>query len=103
MLKRRELGRVGVMLVFGFVLGGRAAGQPKKIAHAQRPINTAYHLQIEFAAGSTHIEPKYEQDIGNVAHILDVYPYATCEIKGYTDNVGADTVNLRISEARARS
>jgi len=99
-MKRRNLFRPLVLLgLMGVFYGGLATAKTK----SSEPValNNAYRLQIEFKPGSAKVDPKYDSDIGNVAHVLDIYPYASCDIKGYTDNIGSAEVNKRISAARA--
>ncbi len=94
---KNKLAVWAVAVLIGLPLGGWAKSGSGKT------INTSYRIGIEFPPGSAAVDAKYYNDISNVTHILDMYPYAKCEIKGYTDNVGSEAVNLRISAARAES
>ena len=66
-------------------------------------INTAYRLEIEFDPGRSEVKTAYDRDIHQVADDMKDYPYAKCEIRGYTDNIGSDAVNLEVSQRRADS
>jgi OOP family OmpA-OmpF porin len=103
MSKRLMAGPLTLTFILGLAGIGLGGTKPSKTAATAKAINTSYHLQIEFPSGSAKLDPKYAADIGNVAHILEVYPYANCEIRGYTDNLGSANANLRISQARAES
>src|SRR5262245_56433411 len=78
---------------------------PISVHGAEKPkaINTAYKMNIEFDQGKSDIKPDYDKDIRNVTDYLKNYPYTKCEIRGYTDNVGKDAVNLKLSQDRAES
>ena len=92
------------MAASGLLAGWVGASKDlKKGDHRAKPINTAYRLQIEFGPGRTEVKPQYAADIKRVADDLQTYPYARCEIRGYTDNVGADQTNEKLSQARAES
>ena len=59
--------------------------------------------QIGFDAGSAALTPPSSEQLRNVAAILNAYPKASATIEGYTDNVGDETENLTLSQARADS
>ena len=96
---QRIVAGVGGITVMSLALGGRALGE--KAPHGI--INTAYRLEIEFESGRSEVKRAYDKDIRQVADDLKDYPYAKCEIRGYTDNVGSDAVNLEVSQRRADS
>jgi len=90
---------VGSVAVMGLGLAGPAMGL--KVPHGI--INTAYRLEIEFDPGRSEVKRAYDKDIRQVADDMKDYPYAKCEVRGYTDNIGSDAVNLEVSQRRADS
>jgi outer membrane protein OmpA-like peptidoglycan-associated protein len=88
-------------LLFGLLAAAMA--DQKAGSHRSKVINTTYRLEIEFATGRADIKPKFDADIRRVAREMQEYPYVHCEIRGYTDNVGSDLVNLKLSQQRAES
>jgi len=74
-----------------------------KIKPSPRSINSAFRLEIEFDPGRADIKKGYDADIRRVVAYLNDYPYTKCEIRGYTDNVGSDTGNRKLSQQRADS
>src|SRR5262245_12532555 len=76
---------------------------PEVIAKPGKVINSRYRLHIEFGPGRTDVKGANDADIQQVTNNLKEYPYTKCEIRGYTDNVGSDDVNLKLSQERAES
>jgi OOP family OmpA-OmpF porin len=72
-------------------------------AERPKPINTAFRMEIVFPPGKSVVDPAYDADIQRVADDMKNYPYVTVEIQGYTDDVGSDAVNLKLSQSRAES
>lgn len=56
---------------------------------------------ITFNTGSSTLSPESETILKRVLVTLNVYPKMKVEIRGYTDNVGKSSSNLRLSQRRA--
>src|SRR5438309_707292 len=89
---QRDVISVGSISVLCLALGGPVIGE--KTPHGI--INTACRLEIEFDPGRSEVKTAYDRDIHQVADDMKDYPYAKCEIRGYTDNIGSDAVNLEV-------
>jgi outer membrane protein OmpA-like peptidoglycan-associated protein len=59
--------------------------------------------RLEFETDSAVLKPASREQIGNVAQILTAYPNVHVKIGGYTDNVGDDAYNLKLSADRANN
>ena len=57
--------------------------------------------RLEFNTDSATLKPSSEEQLRNIAEILKAYPQVRVQIGGYTDNVGDDAHNLRLSQNRA--
>ena len=60
-------------------------------------------LLVEFDTGKAIVKPKYNSEIKKVADVMKEYPDTTVVIEGYTDNVGKEAANVRLSQRRADS
>jgi outer membrane protein OmpA-like peptidoglycan-associated protein len=58
---------------------------------------------VLFGTGQYSLMPGTREKLAKVAGILAAYPSLNIEVGGYTDNVGADSMNQRLSENRANS
>lgn len=58
---------------------------------------------VTFATGSSELTPESEQMLLRVLNTLNAYPDMKVEIRGYTDNVGRASSNLRLSQRRANA
>lgn len=56
---------------------------------------------ITFATGKAEITPESENTLRKALKTLETYPDISVEIAGYTDNVGSESSNQRLSERRA--
>lgn len=59
--------------------------------------------QVKFATGSAQILPESFPDLDTAAALLNDSGGASVEIQGYTDIVGEETANQRLSEDRANA
>ena len=59
--------------------------------------------RIRFETGSAMLTGASREQLRNIAAILGAYPQAHVTIAGYTDNVGAEPVNMDLSRTRADS
>lgn len=70
------------------------------------PIEVGQSVDIEhiyFETGKSELKPTSFKSLNALVSFLNEYPNVTVEISGHTDNVGSASVNLTISEQRARS
>jgi outer membrane protein OmpA-like peptidoglycan-associated protein len=58
---------------------------------------------VLFDTGKYSLKPGAREKLAKVAGILLAYPGLNIEVDGYTDNVGGDEMNQRLSENRASS
>ncbi|MCB0742649.1 MAG: OmpA family protein, partial [Ignavibacteriae bacterium] len=58
---------------------------------------------VTFASGSAELTPESEKMLQRVLNTLNAYPNMNVEIRGYTDNVGRASSNLKLSQRRADS
>ena len=58
---------------------------------------------VLFDTGKYSLKPGAREKLAKVAGILLAYPALSIEVGGYTDNVGSDDMNQRLSENRAGS
>lgn len=80
---------------------GTPAGQQVTTYGCAKTEKLEFTLDVQFAPGKTIIDPKYTADLEKFAEFLTKYPETKAEIKGYTDNTGAEKVNYRLSQKRA--
>jgi OOP family OmpA-OmpF porin len=60
-------------------------------------------LDIEFDIDKSDIRPQYHDEVAKVGDFMKKYPTTTAVIEGYSDNVGDDDYNMRLSQRRAES
>jgi outer membrane protein OmpA-like peptidoglycan-associated protein len=58
---------------------------------------------VLFDTGQYSLKPGAREKLSKVSGILLAYPGLTIQVGGYTDNVGGDDMNQKLSENRARS
>jgi outer membrane protein OmpA-like peptidoglycan-associated protein len=56
---------------------------------------------VLFDTGHYTLKPGAREKLAKVAGILIAYPGLSIEVDGYTDNVGGDDMNMKLSENRA--
>jgi outer membrane protein OmpA-like peptidoglycan-associated protein len=56
---------------------------------------------VLFDTGKFSLKPGAREKLAKVAGILIAYPSLDIEVGGYTDNVGGDDMNQKLSEKRA--
>ncbi|MDG4951156.1 OmpA family protein [Weeksellaceae bacterium KMM 9724] len=59
--------------------------------------------RVYFETNLNTLDAESRQQLDNIAAILKAYPNAQAKFGGYTDNAGADDVNVPLSEARAKA
>src|SRR5262245_58842264 len=57
--------------------------------------------RLEFDTNQATLKPTSEEQLRNIAAIMKAYPNVTIKIGGYTDNVGNDSANMKLSQERA--
>lgn len=65
--------------------------------------NTVTLDNIFFEFDKSTILPESKPELKKLMDILSDYPYLTIQISGHTDNVGSDSYNEKLSQARAKS
>lgn len=58
---------------------------------------------VLFDTGKYSLKPNTQISLAKVAGILQAYPGLTLQVEGYTDSVGSDQMNQKLSENRADS
>jgi outer membrane protein OmpA-like peptidoglycan-associated protein len=58
-------------------------------------------LNILFDSGKAVVKPKFYPEVMKLATFLKDHPSSKVIIEGYTDNVGAETINKALSQKRA--
>jgi outer membrane protein OmpA-like peptidoglycan-associated protein len=59
--------------------------------------------RVLFDTGSATLRPESQEQLQNIASILEAYPNARIRIGGYTDSTGSPDANLKLSHARANT
>ncbi|MFA5321208.1 MAG: OmpA family protein [Smithella sp.] len=60
-------------------------------------------LNVQFDTDKAEVKGKYNDDIRRVADFMNEFPDTTASIEGYTDEIGTEEYNQKLSEARANS
>ena len=71
-----------------------------------RPVDETTWFNFDrllFETGSATLRPESQEQMRNVAAILEAYPEVEVKIGGYTDNSGEEAANQQLSESRAGS
>ncbi|NUQ75893.1 MAG: OmpA family protein [Polyangiaceae bacterium] len=80
----------------------RKNGCPKSVVLTDTEITILQ--QVQFASGTATIEPGSATLLDEVAQVLKDHPdILRLEVQGHTDNKGAPSLNLRLSQARAEA
>lgn len=83
----------------------------EKASTIEEPV-TAYELEVGdilelrnifFEFDKAELLPESKEELDMLVDLLYDYPYMEVEISGHTDNVGSETYNLKLSEARAKA
>jgi len=56
--------------------------------------------EIKFRYGSDKLKRSGKRTVDSISTILKKYPTVRIEIAGYTDSVGSDEYNMKLSQAR---
>jgi len=57
--------------------------------------------RLEFETASAVLMPSSQEQLKNIADIMSAYPQVEAKIGGYTDSVGDDADNMKLSQDRA--
>lgn len=57
--------------------------------------------RLQFDTGSAALQPGSDEQLGNIAAILNAYPNVRLKVCGYTDKVGSEEQNMKLSQDRA--
>ena len=60
-------------------------------------------INIEFDANKTDVDERFYEDIEMLANFLKAFPKEKIVIEGYSDNVGDEKINQKLSEKRAKN
>lgn len=58
---------------------------------------------LKFASGRAELMPAGVEQLAHISGIVRAYPENRISITGHTDNVGSESYNLRLSQARAET
>jgi outer membrane protein OmpA-like peptidoglycan-associated protein/uncharacterized protein YbjQ (UPF0145 family) len=58
---------------------------------------------LNFKSGTAEITPESQKQLGNIVAILKAYPKAKVKVGGYTDKVGKEDLNKKLSQSRAEA
>ena len=83
--------------------GGKTSSAANITVAAPPPEMLCYKIDIEFDTAKWNIKPQYHDELAKLAKFLKDYPALTGVIEGYTDNVGGEKSNQKLSEKRAKS
>lgn len=107
--------------VLGGIIGGAAGGyignrmdkQAKEISQAlpgaevERVAEgiklTLHENTVNFAFDSSNLTPQAKSNLDKLVEVFKQYPDTNLSVFGYTDSVGKDDYNLKLSERRANS
>lgn len=67
------------------------------------PEKVSITLLVEFDFDKAEVKAQYHGDIQKVANFLNAYPKTTGSLEGYTDSIGSEDYNMKLSEKRAAS
>src|SRR5262249_2663404 len=76
------------------------------LADTARPIDPDLWFtfdRLEFETGSAILKASSQEQLRNIAAIMKAYPQLELTIGGYTDNVGDDAANVKLSQDRANN
>ena len=67
------------------------------------PASGRTRLLVFFDFGKSSLTPSSYPELGRAVRLMKAVPSMQVEIAGYTDNIGSDDVNMRISQQRANA
>lgn len=95
----------------GFYLRGALTGIESQlvsfIRDDSRPIDKTTWFNFDhlnFKTASAELDMEYSQEqLNNIYEVLKAFPKVKIKIGGYTDNVGKEAANMKLSQARAET
>jgi OmpA-OmpF porin, OOP family len=94
----------------GFELKGNGNGIESQligfIEDASKPVDKTSWFNFDnilFDTGKSTIKAESQAQIQNIAEILKAYPKVALKVGGYTDNIGSEASNQKLSAARAEA
>jgi len=85
-------------------LAGEAANKGcPELAEAEKAIIENARRQIRFETGSAILTADSKVVLDSIAKVLRKYSHYGLRMEGYTDSVGDDDANLRLSKRRAKA
>jgi len=75
----------------------------QRTAENQLTLSMPSTSNVTFAFGKSDLTPEAQNALDPIARVLTNYPDSTISVTGHTDDVGSDSDNQRLSEARANS
>ena len=98
----------GVTLPNGVELNVPSAGVENRllafIQDTDKPVDDSSWFSFDrlvFETGSATLKPDSNEQLHNIAQIMEAFPAVQIKLGGYTDNTGTDDVNMKISQDRA--
>jgi outer membrane protein OmpA-like peptidoglycan-associated protein len=67
------------------------------------PATGRTRLLVFFDFGKSTLKPSSYPELNRAVRLMKAVPTMTVEIAGYTDNIGADDVNMKVSQQRANA
>lgn len=78
-----------------------AAEEMKEVQAVKEAAPERVALDIQFDTGKAVVKAKYFGEIKKVAAFMKANPSVKAAIEGYTDNVGREAINIKLSQRRA--
>ncbi len=60
-------------------------------------------MSLQFSTGSSEIAPHYQEQVAALSQILNASPNMKIDLSGYTDLIGEQSLNKKLSQARVES
>lgn len=115
-----KAGNTAVGAILGAMVGGAAGAyignyMDKQAAEIERDLEGAsverigegikvtFDSGILFDINSSRLQPEAQQNLGNLAEILNKYPDTEILVEGHTDSTGTHDYNMTLSMRRAQS
>ncbi len=84
-----------------FLMRKPAAEEMKAVMAVKEAAPERVALDVQFDTGKAVVKSKYHGEIKKVADFMKANPSVKAVIEGYTDNVGKEASNIKLSQRRA--